>query len=125
MYCPASGHRCQHRFQSAQPCGLSASPGSPLVALRHFSAPANRNTSRFNTSGIKSHLMETDATEQTTHQMKLQGDGPTHHDGRLHLAVFSGITSSISQQPQLAFFRYKPTGKLSISVQHHKRQINK
>lgn len=40
----------------------------------------------------------------------------THHDGSFHLAVISGVVSSVSQQPQLAFFRYKPAGELSVPV---------
>lgn len=50
--------------------------------------------------------------------------GLTHRDGALHLAIFSGVIGSVSQQPQLAFFRYKPAGEFSVPVSHSKGRIS-
>lgn len=48
----------------------------------------------------------------------------THHDSSLHLAIFSGVIGSVSQEPKLAFFGYKPAGEFSVSVSHHRGKIS-
>lgn len=43
----------------------------------------------------------------------------THQDCCLHLAIFSWIVCSGSQESQLALFGYEPAGEFSIPVGEH------
>lgn len=58
-----------------------------------------------------------------TEEVMAENGATTHHDGRLHLTVLPGVIGPVSEQPQLAFFGYKPTGEFSVPVSHNKEQI--
>lgn len=44
------------------------------------------------------------------------GGERANHDSSLHLAIFSRVIGTVSQQSQLTFFGYEPAGEFSISV---------